>query len=141
MKGKLTMWKPNASRLSYNLVVILLLLSRVKRDRSNNKSCNPKHTKTSLPYCLALRLCRICSTDTLFQKRTHEMKLHLLQRATKMLYTRCNQQGLISHKRRSPHKQKKPKNPKKSPIHNHLQSNATQHTKNLKQITHNSACF
>ena len=30
MKGKLTMWKPNASRLSYNLVVILLLLSRVK---------------------------------------------------------------------------------------------------------------
>ena len=31
MKGKLTMWKPNASRLSSNLVVILLLLSRVKR--------------------------------------------------------------------------------------------------------------
>ena len=24
------MWKPNASRLSYNLVVILLLLSRMK---------------------------------------------------------------------------------------------------------------
>ena len=30
MKGELTMWKPKASRLSYNLVVILLLLSRVK---------------------------------------------------------------------------------------------------------------
>ena len=30
IKGKFTMWKPNASRLSYNLVVILLLLSRVK---------------------------------------------------------------------------------------------------------------
>ena len=29
MKGKLTMWKPNASRLSYNLVVILLLLSKI----------------------------------------------------------------------------------------------------------------
>ena len=43
-------------------------------------SCHPKHTKTSLPYCLALRLRRICSTDTLFQQRTHEMKHHLLQR-------------------------------------------------------------
>ena len=42
-------------------------------------SCHPKHTKTSLPYCLALPLRRICSTDTLFQKRTHEMKHHLLQ--------------------------------------------------------------
>ena len=46
-------------------------------------SCHPKHTKTSLPYCLALRLRRICSTDTLFQKRTHEMKRHLLKRGYK----------------------------------------------------------
>ena len=46
-------------------------------------SCHPKHTKTSLPYCLALRLRRICSTDTLFQKRTREMKHHLLQRGYK----------------------------------------------------------
>ena len=46
-------------------------------------SCHPRHTKTSLPYCLALRLRRICSTDTLFQKRTHEMKHHLLQRGYK----------------------------------------------------------
>ena len=44
---------------------------------------HPKHTKTSLPYCLALRLRRIYSTDTLFQKRTHEMKHHLLQRGYK----------------------------------------------------------
>ena len=82
-------------------------------------SCHPKHTKTSLPYCLALRLRRICSTDILFQKRANEMKHHLLQRGYKK---RCNQQGLISHKRKSPHKQKKPKNPKKSPIRNHLQN-------------------
>ena len=27
-------------------------------------SCHTKHTKTSLPHCLALRLRRICSTDT-----------------------------------------------------------------------------
>ena len=46
-------------------------------------SCHPKHTKTSLPYCLALRLRRICSTDTLIQKRTHEMKHHLLKRGYK----------------------------------------------------------
>ena len=46
-------------------------------------SCHPKHTKTSLPYCLALRLGRIRSTDTLFQKRTQEMKHHLLQRGYK----------------------------------------------------------
>ena len=30
MKGKFTMWKQNASRLSYNLVVTLLLLSWMK---------------------------------------------------------------------------------------------------------------
>ena len=30
IKGKFTMWKRNASRLSSNLVVMLLLLSRVK---------------------------------------------------------------------------------------------------------------
>ena len=37
MKGKFTMWKPNASRLSYNLVVILLFLSRMKRDKKQLK--------------------------------------------------------------------------------------------------------
>ena len=41
-------------------------------------SCHPKHIITSLPYCLALCLRHICSNDTLFQKRTHEMKHHLL---------------------------------------------------------------
>ena len=30
MKGKLTIWKPNVSRLSSKLVIILLLLSRMK---------------------------------------------------------------------------------------------------------------
>ena len=30
MKGKFTIWKPNVSPLSYDLVVILLLLSRMK---------------------------------------------------------------------------------------------------------------
>ena len=44
-------------------------------------------TYQNKPYvsaaCLALCLRRICSTDTLFQKRTHEMKHHLLQRGYK----------------------------------------------------------
>ena len=35
-------------------------------------SCYPKHTKTSLPYSLALRLWRICSNETLFQKRIEQ---------------------------------------------------------------------
>ena len=37
-------------------------------------SCHPEHTKTSLPYSLALRLRRICSKETLFQKRIEEMQ-------------------------------------------------------------------
>ena len=43
-------------------------------------SCHPKHTKNSLPYGLALRLRRICSTGHLFSLRTDEMKQHLLKR-------------------------------------------------------------
>ena len=46
-------------------------------------SCHPKHTKTGLPYSLALRLRRICSNETLFQKRIEEMQSHLLQRGYK----------------------------------------------------------
>ena len=46
-------------------------------------SCHPKHTKTSLPYCLALRLRRICSSENLVQKRTNEMLHHLIQRGYK----------------------------------------------------------
>ena len=37
MKGKFTMWKPNTSHLSYNLVVILLLLSRMKADQDKKQ--------------------------------------------------------------------------------------------------------
>ena len=43
-------------------------------------SCHPKHTKNSLPYCLALRLRRICSKKTYFNQRAKEMEHHLLQR-------------------------------------------------------------
>ena len=43
-------------------------------------SCHPKHTKNSLPYCLALRLRRICSKKTCFSQHAKEMEYHLLQR-------------------------------------------------------------
>ena len=46
-------------------------------------NCHPKRTKTSLPYCLALRLRRICSSENLFQQRTNEMLHHLIQRGYK----------------------------------------------------------
>ena len=41
--------------------------------------CHPKHTKTSLPYSLALCLRRICSNEALSQKHIEEMHTHLLQ--------------------------------------------------------------
>ena len=43
-------------------------------------SCHPKQKKNSLPYSLALCLCRICSTEHLFSLCTDEMKQHLLKR-------------------------------------------------------------
>ena len=46
-------------------------------------SCHPKHTKTSLAYCLALCFCRICSSENLFQQCTNEMLHHLIQRGYK----------------------------------------------------------
>ena len=46
-------------------------------------NCHPKHTNTSLPYCLALHLRHICSSEKLFQQRTNEMLHHLIQRGYK----------------------------------------------------------
>ena len=41
---------------------------------------NPKHNKTSIPYSQALRLRRICSEESDFHNRVHELKNHLLER-------------------------------------------------------------
>ena len=46
-------------------------------------SCHPKHTKTSLPYCLALCLCCICSSENLFQQCRNKMLHHLIARGYK----------------------------------------------------------
>ena len=51
-----------------------------KHQNLYSHSCHPKHTKNSLPYCLALRLRRICSKKTYFNQRAKEMEHHLLQR-------------------------------------------------------------
>ena len=43
-------------------------------------SCHPRHTKESLPYSLAFRLRRICSTDGAFAIRIDQLKEYLSNR-------------------------------------------------------------
>ena len=43
-------------------------------------SCHPSHIFKSIPYSLALRLVRICSTKELLNKRLEELKIMLLSR-------------------------------------------------------------
>ena len=45
-----------------------------------SSSCHPYRTKRSIPYNLGLRLCRICSSDTAFNKRCDELAEHLKKR-------------------------------------------------------------
>lgn len=49
----------------------------------NWTSCHPRHTKTSIPYSLALRLRRICSDNEFFEKRARELHNILLKRGYK----------------------------------------------------------
>jgi hypothetical protein len=43
-------------------------------------SCHPCHTKKAIPFSLALRLRRICSTDQAFNTRSAELTSYLLKR-------------------------------------------------------------
>ena len=43
-------------------------------------SCHPLHTKKAIPFSLALRLRRICSTDAAFHTRTAQLTTYLLKR-------------------------------------------------------------
>ena len=45
-----------------------------------SSSGHPHHTKKAIPFSLALRLCRICSTDAKFKHRINELKTYLLAR-------------------------------------------------------------
>ncbi|KAL9966489.1 hypothetical protein ACROYT_G024571 [Oculina patagonica] len=49
----------------------------------NWTSCHPRHTKTAIPYSLALRLRRICSTNNYFENRIKELHAILLERGYK----------------------------------------------------------
>ena len=46
-------------------------------------SCHPLHTQKAIPFSLALRLRRICSTDETFKIRTTELTTYLLKRGYK----------------------------------------------------------
>ena len=45
-----------------------------------SSSCHPQHTKKAIPFSLALRIRRICSTDTNFTLRLNELRTYLLAR-------------------------------------------------------------
>ena len=46
-------------------------------------SCHPYHTKKAIPFSLALRLRRICSSDETFKTRTNELLTYLIKRGYK----------------------------------------------------------
>ena len=46
-------------------------------------SSHPYRTKKSIPWSLALRLCRICSTDNFFETRPSELESYLTKRGYK----------------------------------------------------------
>ena len=48
-----------------------------------HSSSHPYHTKKSIPYSLALRLRRICSTDEFFERRSAELQTYLTKRGYK----------------------------------------------------------
>ncbi|KAL8603472.1 hypothetical protein ACOMHN_038613 [Nucella lapillus] len=43
-------------------------------------SCHPRHCPRSIPYSQCLRLRRICSEDSVFEKRCQELKVKLQRR-------------------------------------------------------------
>ena len=45
-----------------------------------SSSCHPRHTKKAIPFSLALRIRRICSTDINFELRIDELKTYLIAR-------------------------------------------------------------
>ena len=53
-----------------------------------SSSCHPNHIKKSIPYSLALRIRRTCSTDDNFKQRTNELLEFLCQRGHKRDYVK-----------------------------------------------------
>ena len=65
-----------------------------------SSSCHPNHIKRSIPYSLALRTGRICSTDDNFKQRTNELLEFLCQRGHRRdcVKTQINKAFYISRK-------------------------------------------
>ena len=45
-----------------------------------SNSCHPSHCKKAIAYSQALRIRRICSTDTLYKRRSSDLRKHLVSR-------------------------------------------------------------
>ena len=78
------------SQISFLDVNVLLINGRLETDlyvKPTDKhqyllksSCHPSHTKQSIPFSMALRLRRICSTDEFFNTRSDALTTHLIKR-------------------------------------------------------------
>ena len=78
------------SEISFLDVNVLLINGRLETDlyvKPTDKhqyliksSCHPSHTKQSIPFSMALRLRRICSTDEFFNTRSDALTTHLIKR-------------------------------------------------------------
>ncbi|XP_078370299.1 uncharacterized protein LOC144654063, partial [Oculina patagonica] len=51
-----------------------------------HSSCHPTHTKRAIPFSLALRLRRICSSDETFKQRTNELQSYLNKRGYNLTF-------------------------------------------------------
>ena len=70
----------NVSLINGKLTTDLYTKPTDKHQYLLQSSCHPKHTKRAIPFSLALRLRRICSSDDTFTKRTTELKTYLNKR-------------------------------------------------------------
>ena len=89
--------------LEHGKLTDLYTKSTNKHQYLHHTSCHPKHTKTSLPYCLALRLHLICSSEKPFHHRNETTPYP--KRIQAKNHTQCNQESLLSYERRSPCRQ------------------------------------
>ena len=81
------------NKISFLDVKVLLFNGRLETDlyvKPTNKhqyllksSCHPSHTKQSIPFSIALRLRRICSTDEFFNTRSSAFTTHLIKKGYK----------------------------------------------------------
>ena len=70
----------NVSLNNGNITTDLYTKPTDKHQYLLHSSCHPVHTKRAIPFSLALRLRRICSTDETFTLRTNELATYLNKR-------------------------------------------------------------